>query len=368
MYSPRCAGLVWIICNEPQLLRGGPRLAAAAHTQLAQHTAHMGLDRGEPDVQYLPDLRVALVGADQPQHLQLRRRQRIAHGQPRLQEPGIDGGLCPHIRHQPLVPLGVPCPRQRIQQRQYCRAVDADGADETVFLRQLQRLRQYLAPPLVLLAVQGDGGQHSEVYGVDIAHAGGAVRLHGRKGQQGAVRLAVGQLHHCLGEVLVPLEDVDVCRLPRCLGAVPHVGLVQVAGMERDAAEHGVHVGQKTCQFPLLKLAAQVGDGLSRVRALPACQQAPRQQTADGELDVRRAAAADVIHALHKGEHPRRDILAFFKLAFGDGAVGKAHAVPPEDGLHRDTHGAVEQVILFAPEGEVLAAVHDAGQSAGNGE
>ena len=204
--------------------------------------------------------------------------------------------------------------------------------------------------------------------GVDVAHTGGAVWLHGRNRQQGAVRLAVGKLHHGLCEILIALENIDVHRLPRRLDAVPYVGLVQIAGVQRDTAEHGIHVGKKPRQFPFGKLTAQVGDGLSRALALPACQKISRQQPVGSELDVRCAAAADVVHALHKGEHPRRDVLALFKLALRDGAVRKTHAVPPENGLHRDTHGAVEQVVLFAPRGKVLAAVHDAGQRAGDGE
>ena len=36
--------------------------------------------------------------------------------------------------------------------------------------------------------------------------------------------------------------------------------------------------------------------------------------------------------------------------------------------LHRDPEGLIEQVVFFAPGGEVLAAVHDAGQGAGDGE
>ena len=157
-------------------------------------------------------------------------------------------------------------------------------------------------------------------------------------------------------------------RFPRRLGAVPCVGLVQIAGAQRDAAEHGVHVGKKPRQLPFVKLTAQVGDGLSCILALPACQQTSCQKTVGSKLDVRRAFTANVVHALHKGEHPGRDVLPLFKLALRNGTVGKTHAVPSEHGLRRNTHGAVEQVVLFAPRGKVLATVHDAGQRAGDGE
>ena len=76
----------------------------------------------------------------------------------------------------------------------------------------------------------------------------------------------------------------------------------------------------------------------------------------------------DVVHAGDQREHPPGDVFALFKLAFGDGAVCKAHAVLPQNGLHRDPQRLIEQIVLFAPEGEVLAAVHDAGQGAGDGK
>ena len=138
--------------------------------------------------------------------------------------------------------------------------------------------------------------------------------------------------------------------------------------MHVNTAEHGVHIGQKACQTALGKAFTEHLDGAPRVGGLSACQLAAGQQSTDGELHIRRAPVADLVQLWEKGQHPTGHVLPLFKLALGDGAVRKTHAVPPQHRLHRDTHGVVEQVILFAPRGKVLAAVHDAGQRAGDGE
>ena len=91
----------------------------------------------------------------------------------------VERRLRPHRCHQPLAPCFVAVPVQCFQQRQYRRAVYADGADEAVLRRRIQRRRQSLAPPLVLLAVQGDGSQDIQVNAVDDAGAVLNVRLHG---------------------------------------------------------------------------------------------------------------------------------------------------------------------------------------------
>lgn len=71
-----------VLGDEPELFGGGFGLAAAADAQLVQDVAHVGLDGGQLHVHDLADLRVALVGAHQPQHLQFRRRQRLVWGEP----------------------------------------------------------------------------------------------------------------------------------------------------------------------------------------------------------------------------------------------------------------------------------------------
>ena len=156
---------------------GGLRLAAAADAQLGQNVAHMGLHRGQLDVQHRADLRVALVGTDEVQDLQLRRRQRFVRRQPRLQKVGIKRRLRPHIRHQALVPLGIPIPCQLFQQGQDRRAVDTDSPDKPKLRRRLQRIAQMLPPPLVPAPVQGDGGEDLQVDAVDMSGAAADIRF-----------------------------------------------------------------------------------------------------------------------------------------------------------------------------------------------
>ena len=110
---------------------------------------------------------------------------------------------------------------------------------------------------------------------------------------------------------------------------IPHVRRVKVAGVHINTAEHGVHIGQKASQTALDKAFTEYHDNAPRVGGLPVCQLAAGQQSADGELHVRRAVVADLVHLWEKGQHPPCDVLALFKLALGNGAVGKTHAVPP---------------------------------------
>ena len=138
--------------------------------------------------------------------------------------------------------------------------------------------------------------------------------------------------------------------------------------MHVNTAEHGVHIGQKASQTALDKAFMEHLDGAPRVHRLSVCQLAAGQQSADGELHVRRALVADFVQLWEKGQHPPGDVRAFFKFALGNGAVGKTHAVPPQYRLHREAEGFVEQVVLFAPFGKVLAAVHDARQRARDGK
>lgn len=131
----------------------------------------MGLDGGELDVHDLADLRVALVGAEQPEDLHLRGRKRVLWGQPRLQKAGIIGRLRPYIRHQPLVPLDAALPFQLLQQGQDRRAVDADRADKAKLRRRVQPMGEVLPPGLVPAAEARDGGEQVQMDAVDMPAA-----------------------------------------------------------------------------------------------------------------------------------------------------------------------------------------------------
>ena len=58
------------------------------------------------------------------------------------------------------------------------------------------------------------------------------------------------------------------------------------------------------------------------------------QQAVDGKLHVPGARLADLAHGGDQGQHTAGDVLALLKLALGDGAVPKAHAVLAQDGLY----------------------------------
>ena len=139
----------------------------------------MGLHRGQLHVHDLCNLGVGLVRTEQMENLQLRWRQLLAGSKAGFEEMRVERRLRPHRCHQPLAPCFVAVPVKCFQQRQHRRAVYADGADEAVLRRRIQRRRQSLAPLLVLLAVQGDGSQNIQVNAVDDAGAVLNVRLHG---------------------------------------------------------------------------------------------------------------------------------------------------------------------------------------------
>ena len=139
----------------------------------------MGLHCGQFHVHDLCDLGVGLVRTEQMENLQFRGRQLLAGSKAGFEEMRVERRLRPHRCHQPLAPCFVAVPVQRFQQRQHRRAVYADGADESVLRRRIQRRRQSLAPPLILLAAQGDGSQDIQVNAVDDAGAVLNVRLHG---------------------------------------------------------------------------------------------------------------------------------------------------------------------------------------------
>ena len=76
MFTPhRRVLLLQVLGDQPQLLRRRFGLAAAADAQLVQNVADVGLYRGQADGHDLADLRVALVGAEKVQNLQLSVRQ-----------------------------------------------------------------------------------------------------------------------------------------------------------------------------------------------------------------------------------------------------------------------------------------------------
>ena len=189
----------------------------------------MGLDGGQLHVHDLADLRVALVGAHQPQHLQLRRRQRLVWGEPGLEEPGVAGRLGADLVHQTLVPPGAARPLQLLQQGQHRHAIDADGADELKLRRRVQGLRQLLPPALVPLSEEGDGAQDPQMDAVDVPGAGLDIGPQWGQRHQGRVGPSVGQLHHGLGQVLIAAHHVQMHRVPGGLVPIPAVGLVQAA-------------------------------------------------------------------------------------------------------------------------------------------
>ena len=302
------------------------------------------------------------------QNLQLRGRQGFPRREARFQKAGIIRRLQAHVVHQLLAPSGASAPIQPFQQGQHRRAVDADGSDEVVFRRGVQCANQALPPCFVPASVQGDGGEDVQMDAVDVPPAAADVIFQRGEGQHRRPRLPVRQLHHGLGEILVALHDVYPHGVSGRLFPVPGVRVIQVAGVKGDPDEHGVHIGQEPL-LPLLgKFCPERFDRPISVLALPCRKKASGQQTVDGEFHVRRAALAYLADAGDDGQHPAGDVLALFKFAFGDGAVRKANAVPPQYGLHRAAEGLVEQIVPLAPGGKILAAVHDAGQCAGDGE
>ncbi len=72
--------------------------------------------------------------------------------------------------------------------------------------------------------------------------------------------------------------------------------------------------------------------------------------------------------APHHREHPGRNVLALLKFAFRNRGVCQAKAVLSQDCLHREYAASDKADHPFAPCGKVLAAVHDAGQSTGDGK
>ena len=287
----------------------------------------------------------------------------------RLQKLRVTRRLGAHIRQQPAPPVVVAAPIiQRFQQGQHRRAELADRPDKLVRRRCVQRGGQGRAPVVGFLAVTGQCLQNVQLQPVDVPLAGRAVGLQRGKRQQRGVGSARRQLGHGLRYILVALHDVEVQRVARGFGAVPGVGVVQRAHPQVDAAEQRVHVGQKprlaVCRKPL----PQGGDGAARVLRLAVGKLAARQQPRDRKFYVGRAPALDLAHGADQPQHPPGNILALFKLALGDGAVRQADAVFAQHGLDGNAQRRIQKVVLTAPIGEILAAVHDTGQRAGDGK
>ena len=94
------------VLNQMQLHRGVLHRAPVIHAQLPQDGADVGFHGGQLDTQNLPDLRVALVVAQKPQHVHLRRRQRFRQLAPAAQEVRILRRLFPRGGGQPLQGAG----------------------------------------------------------------------------------------------------------------------------------------------------------------------------------------------------------------------------------------------------------------------
>ena len=195
-----------------------------------------------------------------------------------------------------------------------------------------------------------------------------AVGAQGGQGQQRRLRGPVGQLYLGLGQVLVALHHVQVHGVSGGLLPVPGVGAVQVPGVQGDAAQGRVYIGQEPAVALVQKPGPESLQGPAGIPRLAGGQIVPGQKPRGGKLDIRSAVLLDLAHAGHQGKHPAADVLALFKFALGNGAVPQADPVLPQDRFHGNADGLVEQVVPLAPGGEVLAAVHNAGQGAGNGE
>ena len=80
---------------------------------------------------------------------------------------------------------------------------------------------------------------------VDVPPAAADVIFQRGEGQHRRPRLPVRQLHHGLREILVALHDVYPHGVSGRFFPIPCVGVVQIAGMEGNSDEHGVHIGQE---------------------------------------------------------------------------------------------------------------------------
>ena len=156
--------------------------------------------------------------------------------------------------------------------------------------------------------------------------------------------------------------------VPGGLFPVPLLRPIQISGVEVHPAEHGIDVGEKPHLIGFLKPVPQQLQGPAGVVWPALGKIVPGQQTTGGKLNIRCSPALDFSHVGDQGQHPLGYILALFKLALGQGAVRQAHPIGSQQLFHRQPDGIVEKIILGTPCGKILAAVHNAGQAAGNGE
>ena len=226
-----------------------------------------------------------------------------------------------------------------------------------VLCRRVQGLTEGLGPGLVFQAVASDGRQEIQVDAVDVALAGGEVRLQRRQGQQGRPAVAQGDLRHGLGQILVALHGLQMDLVLGGLVPVPVPHRHQVPLPQVDAAEHGVEVGQEALLVHLDKTFAQRLQRSAGVQGAANAGLVAHQHPHHGKLDVRGDPAVDVVELGHEGQHPVGDVLALFKLALGYGAVRQAYPVLAQDSLYGEANGLVEQIVFLAPGGKILTAV-----------
>ena len=201
---------------------------------------------------------------------------------------------------------------------------------------------------------------------IHLSLAGDAVGLQRSQGKQGGLRPALSKLRHGLSKVLVALHDIDAEGVARGLFPVPAIYGIGIASPQVNAAQHGIDIGQKSALAAFREALPQAFQRPAGILGVAGRQLAAGQQAHRGEFNIRGAVPLDLPQSGHQGQHTGGDVLAFFKLAFGNGAIRQAHAIPAQNGLHRDTDGLIKQVIPAAPFAEVLAAVHNAGQGAGD--
>lgn len=167
-----------------QLFSHGFGFAAAFNAKFLQDMADVGLDRRQANPKNGADFSVALIGADQPQHLQFGVRQRRRHVKVRFQKIRISRRLIAGVVDQHIQKGRLFFPAARFQKWQHRHAVNADGAHKAVFVGLIQSRTQRLLPGVVAQAVLRNGRQHVEMNAVDVTAADAAVVLQRRQGQQ----------------------------------------------------------------------------------------------------------------------------------------------------------------------------------------
>ena len=188
----------------------------------------------------------------------------------------------------------------------------------------------------------------------------------GSHNQQRLLILAVDDLHHGAGQVLVAQHYPQLQQVSGGLFPIPCVNRLVVSLIHGDPAHQRVQVGQETLAVRPLKPLPQGLQMLYGPVRLPLVDPQPHQQADQGKFNVRGPFLLNFFQTAQQVQHPPGYFLALFKFTLRDGALRERHAVPFQQETHRDTVLAVEIVILSAPRTEVLAAVHNAGQTAGD--